>query len=79
MTRSLVLTLALAGCSSEPEKARRILSTIGYTDIQVAGHAFFNECEKGESATRFYAVNPYGYFEVGEVCCRPIRGCAIRY
>lgn len=63
----IAMVLFYAGCT-QPDKAHRVLSGAGYTDIRLDGYDFF-ACAKDEAYhDKFTAKGPNGQSVSGVVC-----------
>lgn len=75
----LVLAVALSGCFSSPDEARRVLRQEGYTEVEVTGLAPLS-CGHGDKMrTGFKAKNIAGNHVEGVVCCGLVfKACTVR-
>jgi len=77
---TLLTTLFLAACGSNPEASRRTLDDAGYSDIEITGWEFWGCGEDDDYSTGFIATNPKGKRIEGIVCCGwGGKGCTIRH
>jgi hypothetical protein len=72
------LVLLLSGCT-DPDRALRTLTEIGYSDIKLGGYGWF-ACSRGDTfATAFQAAGPSGKLVKGTVCNGLFKGATIRF
>ena len=69
----------LLGCTN-PDGAKRALTSSGFTHVELTGPDWFG-CAEGETADGFKALNPRGLYVTGVVCCGAwgIKGCTVRF
>lgn len=84
MKKSMIaalLLLALAGVAcTDSNKATRVLSDQGYTNIQITGYAFLGCSEDDTFSTGFTATSPAGKQVSGVVCSSWFtKGATIRF
>lgn len=73
------LLLATAACSSDADSIRT-LQSMGFTDIQLGGHAFISGCAEDDLFyNKFTAKNPQGRQVSGVVCCGILKSCTGRF
>lgn len=61
--------LTLAGCSVPPEEGARVLTSMGFTNIQVGGASLFSGCGRDDSrSASFTATGPTGIKVEGTLC-----------
>ena len=64
----LMIALIFLSSCTQPEKAKRVLETQGYTNIRMQGYDFFN-CSKNDIYhDKFSANTPNGSRVTGSVC-----------
>lgn len=63
----VVISLGVSGCT-DASNAERILSSQGYTDIQITGYDFFGCSDDDFQHTRFKAKSVNGSNISGTVC-----------
>lgn len=74
----LALTLCF-GCTVSDSKAKEVLRSAGYTNIEIGEHAWFACSEGDEFASKFTATNANGQRVSGAVCCGILKNCTIRF
>jgi hypothetical protein len=62
-----ILAVFLVGCT-QPDKAARVLSGAGYTNIEMHGYDWLNCSEDDSYHDKFTAVGPAGQQVSGVVC-----------
>ena len=75
---AIITFLGLAACS-DPDNARRILESNGYTVIEIGGYAMWHCSEDDTFATKFVALSPSGQRVTGAVCSGWFKGGTIRF
>jgi len=74
----VIVCLALSGCT-DPERAGKVLSDNGFTNIHIGGYSWAG-CSKGDYyATEFDAISPSGKQVNGVVCSAWMKGSTIRF
>lgn len=73
----VILMCLLAGCTSSNE-ANRVLSQMGYKDIEYTGYSFFSCSNDDTFKTGFRATSPSGQKVEGVVCSGLLKGATIR-
>lgn len=74
-----VAALALSACGVNPDKATRTLKSMGYTNIQIGGFAFFGCGDKDSFRSTFTATGQDGTRVSGVVCSAWFKGMTVRF
>ena len=73
-----LVCISLLGCT-DPDKARSVLSSNGYKNIEITGYSYF-ACSKDDTyQTGFTAISPSGQRITGTVCSGILKGSTIRF
>lgn len=72
-----VALVALAGCT-DPDGARRVLQSSGFSDIEIGGYGWFSCGNDDHFATTFRATGPSGAPVTGAVCRGVFKNSTIR-
>ena len=74
----ILMSTALTSCSVDLEKATRLLTAEGITNIKLTGYSWFGCGKEDEYNTGFTGIK--NNIEIsGYVCCGIVKGCTIRY
>ena len=73
----LTAAIILAGCT-QPDHARKVLESAGYTEIQMQGYDWINCSEDDMYRDKFTAKGPTGKPISGVVCAGFFKGSTIR-
>ena len=80
MRIKILLTAFLMCACTQPEKAQRVLSDQGYTDIRMTGYKGFSCGKDDYYADGFVAKSPSGKNVSGAVCAGALfKGATIRF
>jgi hypothetical protein len=79
MASILALTLGLAGCGVNPDRAKSALEAQGLTNVQIGGYAFWGCGENDTFRSSFTATGANGQQVSGVVCSAWFKGMTVRY
>lgn len=74
----LVITLLCACACTDADATRETAESMGFTNVQIGGYAFFQCSDDDKFQTEFQATNPQGRRVNGVVCCGLLKGCTLR-
>jgi len=73
-----VLMCFSVGCTVSEDKATRILSDSGYTEITLGGFSMYGCSEDDKFSRKFEAKSPTGQRVSGVLCASWLKGATIR-
>ena len=79
LTIVIVITTGLLSGCTKPESAREILSSNGYTRIEITGYNYFSCGDSDTFKTGFTAISSNGTRVSGTVCSGWLKGSTIRF
>lgn len=74
----VLMLFGVMGCTS-PEPSKKILSSMGYTDIQITGYVLMGCGERDVFHTGFTSKSPNGSSVEGVVCSGWFKGSTVRF
>lgn len=76
---ALALVLPLAACSVSQTDADRTLNSMGITDVQLGGYAWFGCSEDDQIRTKFTGTGVNGQPVSGILCGGFLKGTTVRF
>lgn len=74
-----VVALGFLAACDDPNTAKRTLSQMGYTDIEITGYSLFGCGKDDDFHTGFAATSPNGLRVTGVVCSGWLKGATVRF
>ena len=74
----VLMSFGIMGCTS-PEPSKKLLSSMGYTNIELTGYVVFGCGEHDVFRTGFTAKSPNGSSVDGVVCSGWFKGSTVRF